>query len=213
VQNQSNEKKTDRRRFHAGMHVGAATSAFSIAGAIVLAAGLAVTVRYVNASSFPSKTGSVPQGFATNNPHACFDYGFARYRSGDYENAAKWYARAGELAPRYAAAFWGAGQSELKLGHPKLAQSQLQHALELDANMPMAWHDLSRAYQDQGKFKDSEKAALQGLYRNNKVAGLWLDLGTSLEAQNKSHDAETAFVTAERLSPGIRERNRAAQKQ
>jgi tetratricopeptide (TPR) repeat protein len=109
---------------------------------------------------------AVPEAIASNEPNdvqAYYNWGVARYLSGDKQGAIDDFNHAIQIDPNFALAYNNRGLARNDLGDQRGAIDDFNHALKIDPNNAYAYFNRGLAYyklgDQQGAIADFQKAA------------------------------------------------------
>jgi serine/threonine-protein kinase len=113
-----------------------------------------------------------------------------------------------DLDPRYAAAWAGLGEAQLRryrLTKDReslaLAETALRNALRFDDTRPTVWISLGMLHVEQGESAEAERAFQRAIVGNPKGADAYRELGLAYQQAGQLPKAEAAYLKAIALDP------------
>ncbi|MEJ8821527.1 serine/threonine-protein kinase [Variovorax humicola] len=142
---------------------------------------------------------------------AQFDLGVALMRNRKYAEAYEAFVKAMEHSP--AATYALRAECMMELNRPKEALRDAECALQLEHDLPKAWHAKGWALQSAARFKESVEALRHALPHESGNGRFWLRFAVSnLRLHNHIDAKEFAKRAIERLAPSERDARNEAQR-
>jgi predicted Zn-dependent protease len=128
-----------------------------------------------------------------------WDLGWAYFKLADYESAESHLARATELQPRSAVAWWALGEAQRHAGRLVEAERNLKEALRLKDGT-IGRLSLAIALMERGKWAEAELVHLKGLELEPESADRWQYYASFLEDAGRMLEAAEAHKKVRRLA-------------
>jgi tetratricopeptide (TPR) repeat protein len=168
-------------------------------GALALRLSIAASLLAGTITLVPAAGGI--QGLSTAED--LHNRGVALFKEGRYEQAAEFFIKATELAPRWAEAHNDLGMTYKRLGRLDQAIEAFKLAISVSPDYSLAYFNLAGTYRELGRYEESVAAYQRALNIDPNYPAAYNNLGVTYDLMGHYEDAAKAYLEAIRLEPNL----------
>ncbi len=131
-------------------------------------------------------------------------WGNALCLMGKAPEACEKYAKAVEINPRHAEAYWGWGAALHRMGKTAEACEKYPKAVESNPRLAVAYCGWGAALHDMGKFAETCEKCAKAVEINPRLAGAYFNWGLALAGLRKNAEAMEKLEMAAKIDPMLR---------